>query len=184
LAVTFFRIGGIDSRAWNVVEEFHRYLDRLVTGTTSREYSDLASKLDVSAVGGVFLEQLIEHEGPEDLALRFLTGLLSEGLMIAATRQHVKAWEGELSAVYRAAAWYLYEEMWRWTERRTPGLPGAERRELLDRLFAPVHSDEASGFSKAILLGLLFQVLLAAYISEKSPRVSTIPVDGRPGSPD
>jgi len=164
-----------DSRTWTVVDEFHRYLDRLVTSTTSREYSELASKLDISAVGGVVLEQLFEHEGPEDLALRFLTGLLSEGLMVAATRQHVKAWEGELSAVYRDAAWYLYGEVWRWTEQRNPGLSGAERRVLLDRLFEPVHSANASGFSKAVLLGLLFQVLLAAYVSDGAPASLPIP---------
>jgi hypothetical protein len=164
-----------ESRTWTVVEEFHGYLDQLVTSTTSREYSELASKLDISAVGGVVLEQMIEHEGPGDLALRFLTGLLSEGLMVAATRQHVKAWEGELSAVYRRTAWYLYGEMWRWTEQRTPRLSGAERRVLLDRLFEPVHSTDASGFSKAVLLGLLFQVLLAAYFSEEAPEASPFP---------
>ena len=158
-----------ESRTWCVVEEFHRYLDQLGTSTTSREYSELASKLDIGAVGGVVLEQLIEHEGPEDLALRFLTGVLSEGLMVAATRQHVKAWEGELSAVHRGAAWFLYGEMWRWTERRNPKLSGAERRVLLDRLFEPVHASEVSGFARAVLLGLLFQLLLAAYFSEEAP---------------
>jgi hypothetical protein len=158
-----------ESRTWCVVEEFHRYLDQLSTSTTSREYSELASKLDIGAVGGVVLEQLIEHEGPEDLALRFLTGLLSEGLMVAATRQHVRAWEGELSAVHRGAAWFLYGEMWRWTQRRNPRLPGGERRVLLDRLFEPVHSADGSGFSKAVLLGLLFQLLLVAYFSEEAP---------------
>ena len=164
-----------DSRTWIVVEEFHRYLDRLVTSTTSREYSELASKLDISAVGGVVVEQLLGHDGPEDLALRFLTGVLSEGLMVAATRQHVKAWEGELSAVYRDAAWYLYGEMWRWTQQRNPGLSGVERRVLLDRLFEPVHSTDASGFSKAVLVGLLFQVLLAAYVSDGASETSPIP---------
>lgn len=171
-----------DSRTWTVVDEFHRYLDRLVTSTTSREYSELASKLDIGAVGGVVMEQLFEHEGPEDLTLRLLTGLLSEGLMVAATRQHVKAWEGELSAVYRDAAWYLYGEMWRWTQQRNPGLSGAERRALLDRLFEPVHSADASGFSKAVLVGLLFQVLLAAYVSEGVSGASPIP-DGTTSEP-
>ena len=166
-----------DSRTWAVVDEFHRYLDRLITSTTSREYSELASKLDISAVGGVVVEQLFERKGPEDLALRFLTGLLSEGLMVAATRQHVKAWEGELSAVYRDAAWYLYGEMWRWTRQRNPGLSGSERRVLLDRLFEPVHSADASGFSKAVLVGLLFQVLLAASVSEGASEISPIPDD-------
>ena len=71
-------------------------LDQLATGTSSRDYSDLASKLDVGALGGVVLEHVLESEKAEDLALRLFTGLLSEGLMVLATRQHVKAWEGEL----------------------------------------------------------------------------------------
>jgi hypothetical protein len=170
-----------ESPTWRLVEEFHRYLDQLSTGTTSREYSELASKLDIGAVGGVVLEQLIEHEGPEDLALRFLTGVLSEGLMVAATRQHIKAWEGELSAVHRGAAWFLYGEMWRWTRRRNPKLSGADRRVLLDRLFEPVHSADGSGFAKAVLLGLLFQLLLAAYFSEEAP--GEAPVAGRAANP-
>jgi hypothetical protein len=168
-----------ESRAWVVVEEFHRYLDQVATRTTSREYSELASKLDISAVGGVVLEQLIEHEGPEDLALRFLTGLISEGLMIAATRQHVKAWDKELSAVYSGAAWTLYDEMWRWTQRRTPGLPAAERRALLDRLFGSVEG--AGGLAKAVFLGLLFQILLVGYVSEEVPGFSSILGDGESG---
>ena len=41
-----------ESRVWSVVEEFHRYLDHLATRTSSRDYSHLASKLDITAVGG------------------------------------------------------------------------------------------------------------------------------------
>jgi hypothetical protein len=50
---------------------------------------------------------------------------------------------------------------------------------LLDRLFEPVHSADASGFSKAVLEGLLFQVLLAAYVSEGASEASPNP-DGTP----
>jgi len=156
-----------DCGAWRVIDEFQRFLDRLSTGTTSRDYSDLASKLDISAVGGVILEQILESDEAQDLAMRLFTGLISEGLMVLATRQHVKAWEGELAAVYRGAAWYLYQELWRWAEARKPELPARQRRLLLDQLLAPVHSDETGGFAKAILLGLLFQLLLLSYLSEE-----------------
>ena len=76
--------------------------------------------------------------------MRLLGALLSEGLMVLATRQHVKAWEGELSAVYRAAAWYLYDELWRWAAGLKPDLSAADRRRLLDRLVtkAPARSRE------------------------------------------
>jgi hypothetical protein len=154
------------SRAWIVLGEFQEFLDALATGTTSREYSELASKLDVGAVGGVVLEHVLESDDARELALRLFSGLLSEGLMVWATRQHVKAWKGELAAVHRRAAWYLYEELWRWARELKPELPTGERRRLLDRLLAPARSDEADGISRAVLLGLLFQVLLLSYLAQ------------------
>lgn len=156
-----------DSRVMAVLGEFQGFLDHLSTSTSSREYSELASKLDIGAVGGVVLEQMLESKGAEDLAFRLFTGALSEGLMVLATRQHIRAWEGELSAVYRSAGWYLYQELWRWAERKKPDLPSAERRVLLDGLLAPVRDADGDGMSKAVLLGLLFQLLLLSYLSEE-----------------
>jgi hypothetical protein len=160
-----------ESGVWEILEEFHRFLDDLETGASSRHYSQLASKLDISAVGGVVLEHVLDPKAADELAQRLMTGLLSEGLMVLATRQHIKAWEGELGAVYRSAAWWLYGAMWRWSERRSPEVHFPERRLLLDRLFAPVHSREASGFSKAVLLGLLFQVLLLGALARELPHM-------------
>jgi hypothetical protein len=156
-----------DSRVMAVLGEFQSFLDHLATSTSSREYSELASKLDIGAVGGVVMEQMLESKGAEDLAFRLFTGALSEGLMVLATRQHVKAWEGELAAVYRSAGWYLYEELWRWAEKKKPELHRSERRALLDGLLAPVRATDGSGPSKAVLLGLLFQLLLLSYLSEE-----------------
>jgi hypothetical protein len=160
-----------DARTWAVIDEFRRFLDQLATGTSSREYSHLASKLDIGAVGGVVLEQLLEVEDAEELALRLLTGLLSEGLMVLATRQHVKAWEGELAAVYADAAWFLYGELWRWAERSKPDLPATERRRLMDTLLGPVRASETPGFHKAVIVGLLFQVLLVSHVASEAPHV-------------
>jgi len=149
-----------EAPVWTVVDEFRGFLDQLATSTTSREYSELASKLDIGAVGGVVLEHILEEANVRELGLRLLTGALSEGLMVLATRQHVHAWEGEIDAVYRDAAWFLYGELWRWTEHSKPELPACERRRLLDALFTPLRSETTGGFHKAVLLGLLFQVLL------------------------
>jgi hypothetical protein len=155
-----------DSRIWTLIEEFHRFLDRLATGTTSREYSHLASKLDVGAISGVILERLTEEAEPAERAMRLLSGALSEGLMVLATRQHVRAWEGELAAVHRDAAWFLYGELWRWTRERTPELDPVERRRLLDELMTPLQSLETTGEHTAILVGRLFQILIRDYTSE------------------
>ena len=160
-----------DARAWAVIEEFRGFLDQLATRTSSREYSHLASKLDISAVGGVVFEQLLEIKDAQELALRLLTGLLSEGLMVLATRQHVKAWEGELDAVNANAAWVLYGELWRWAERSKPDMAPGERRRLLDVLLAPVRTAETPGFQKAVIVGLLFQVLLVSHVTSEATRL-------------
>jgi hypothetical protein len=159
-----------DAAVWSLLDRFQNYLRRLETGSSSRDYSHLASKLDIGALSGVVLENLLETDQAQDLALRIFTGLVSEGLMVLATRQHVKAWEGELSAVHLEAAWYLYGEMWRWAERRKPELPAAERRALLDQLFAPIRSDEAGGFARALLACALFQLLLLSHLEDALPR--------------
>jgi hypothetical protein len=155
-----------ESRAWQLIDEYQRFLDCLATSSASREYSELASRLDIGALGGVVLENLLEARG-EDMALRLLTGALSEGLMVLATRQHVRAWGGELAAVHRSAAWFLYRELWDWAERRKPGMAPAERRILLDTLFAPLRSaDKDETFSESVFVGLIFQVLLVSHLSE------------------
>jgi hypothetical protein len=155
----------VEDPVWGIVAEFHRFLDEVGTRSSSREYSQLASKLDISAVGGVVVEQLLESEDSAETSLRLLSALLSEGLMVLATRQHVKAWEGELSGVYRGAAWYLYGELWHWAARLKPDLSAAERRRLLDRLLSPALSSETDGAAKAVLLGMLFQMLLLHHLS-------------------
>jgi len=153
------------SCAWAVLDEYHRFLDQIASATTSREYSDLASKLDIGSLSGVVLDRLLEPKDARQLTLSLLTGVLSEGLVVLATRQHVKAWEEGLAATYRNAAWFLYAELWKWAEEQKPDLPASDRRRILDRLFGPVHSRETAGFSKAVLLGHLFQLLLVTYLS-------------------
>jgi hypothetical protein len=157
------------SGLWTLLDRFHGYLDGLETTASSRDYSELASKLDISAISGVILEQLAEKGEASEQALRLLSGILSEGLMALATRQHVRAWEGELGAHYRHAAWFLYEQLWHWTQRLKPELPPDERRQLLELLLAPIHSAATSGMQKAVLIGRLFQIVLVGLLSELIP---------------
>jgi len=153
-----------DGRLLAILGSFHDYLDRLATGMSSRDYSQLASKLDISAISGVILERLAEVSGSPKLGLNLVAGAISEGLMALATRQHVKAWEGELAAVHRAAAWVLFDELWRWSAERNPEIEGPQRRELLDRLLAPALDKDQPGLLRAALICRLFQILIAAEI--------------------
>ncbi len=149
-----------DSPVWSLVDEFHGFLEHLVESSTAREFSNLASILDIGGVGGVIIENLLEAEESEKLARRLLGAVLSEGLMILATRQHVKAWEVELDSVYRAAVWSLYPRIWRFSEIEKPDLPQSERRALLEQLFEPLMDPTRSGTVRAVVIVRLFQALL------------------------
>ena len=131
-----------DDQALEIVGEFHAFLDRFATSTSSRDLNHLASKLDIGAIGGVVLEQLFESPNAKDLAMRVLTGGISEGLMVLASRQYVRAQEGELAALFREVAWTLYQRLWHWTSAANPDLPPTERRQLLDRITGPLSDSE------------------------------------------
>lgn len=172
-----------ESEVWSLLADFHDYLDRLVTTASSRDLSHLASKLDISAISGVILERIAEKGEDSDRAVRLVSGMLSEGLMALATRQHVKAWSGELAALHRSAAWRLYEHLWRWTERLKPELSSDARRQLIDRLTAPIRSEEATGTDSAVLIGRLFQILLLWALGEELKGVDLSRVaDRSPGA--
>ncbi len=156
-------------RVWNVMEKYQHFLEQLASCMTSRYHSDLASKLDIGSISGVVLERVLEPQGGRELALSLLAGALSEGLMVAATRQHVKAWEEGIASYIKSTAWYLYGELWWWTQEVNPGLPAAERRRQLDALFAPVFEPAQECSHQAVLLGLLFQILLLGRISGALP---------------
>ena len=94
--------------------------------------------------------------------MKLLTGGISEGLMVLASRQYVRAQEGELDALFRATAWSLFDELWRWTAEVNPGHEPVERQRLLDRLTSPLRDPETATLVKAVLAGRLYQVLVLA----------------------
>jgi hypothetical protein len=151
---------------FEIIDEFHRFLESFTTLTSSRDLNHLASKLDISAIGGVLVEQLFERSGHRDMAMHILTGGLSEGLMVLASRQYVRAAEGELCSLLREVAWVLYPLVWRWTVAANPDLAPDARRELIDRVIAAMRDDDVSLTAKAILAGRLFQILLLAHLSD------------------
>lgn len=159
-----------DEHLLGLLGAFHDYLDRLATGMSSRDYSQLASKLDISAISGVIFERLAEAADPSKLGLNLVAGAVSEGLMALATRQHVRAWEGELAAVHRSAAWVLFDELWRWSSERNPEINATERRGLLDRLLAPALDPQQPGLLQAALICRLFQILIATEIGASTSR--------------
>ena len=151
-----------DDRLLEIIGEFHSFLDRFATSTSSL----LASKLDIGAIGGVVLEQLFESPDTKDLAMRILTGGISEGLMVLASRQYVRAQEGELAALFRDVAWTLYQRLWQWTAEANSNLGTSERRQLIDKITQPLLDTDASNVVKAVLTGRLYQVLVLAHLGD------------------
>jgi hypothetical protein len=156
---------------WRVLAEYQQFLQHIHTGIASRHYSDLASKLDIGSITGVVVDRFFEQKDGRSLARSLLSGFLTEGLMVLATRQHVRAWEESLSSVCTGAAWFLYEELWRWALEKNPELDPVKRRRTLDSLFVPLCSKAGDGPSKAILIGSLFQLLLLSRVLDEMARL-------------
>lgn len=146
-----------------VMREFHAYLSELEAKSSAREYSELASMLDIGAVGGVALENLVEAS--ESLLQRMLLGGLSEILMVLASRQYVKAWSREMRPVHMRAVWFLRGELWRLSVAGRPDVPAEERAALVDGLLAAAARDDTAEEVRVALLGRLFQVLLVIYLA-------------------
>jgi hypothetical protein len=159
-----------DHAAFRLLAELNRFLDRLETGIASRTHSERASIMDIGAFGGTVASELAEAEDAAELAERLLAGAITEGLAVLATRQHVKAWRGELASVYREAAWFLFDELWYWAARRKPELDADERRRLIDLLLAPARdeSSTADDRERTVILCSLFLLLLVDSLADIS----------------
>ena len=154
-------------QALEVAREFHAYLSELEAKYSARDYSELASLLDIGAVGAVALENLIE--AGESLTERMFLGGLSEVLMVTASRQYVKAWSREIQPVHMKAIWFLRAALWRLSIKGQPDMRADERIALVDGLLAPALGGEEADQIRPALLGRLFQVLLLIHLARVQP---------------
>jgi hypothetical protein len=169
---TLLARGGEDDaieEALEITGHFYRYLSDLQSKLTSRSFSELASMLDIGAVGAVALENLVESE-PEKLWKRLILGGVAEGLMVAASRQYVKGWAVETGLVHSHAAWYLTEALWRVSNETQPDLQPAQRWQAIQELLAPARDPDIPAPEKAVLLGRIFQILLIVHVTRLSTR--------------
>lgn len=160
---------------WSLLDAYYDFLTTLAARATSREFSHFASLLDIGAVGSVALQNVLLVEKEDQWWQRVLAGGLSEGLMVLAARQYVRAWEGEMNAVYAAASWRLYRELWQVSARLHPALPADERRRLLDGLLAPLAEGDLGGTQRAVLATRLYQLLLLVQLRWAFPQAAGAP---------
>jgi hypothetical protein len=159
------------SRALEITDQFHAYLGELQSKLAARDYSELASRLDIGAVGAVALENIIAAER-DNFWQRLVLGGTAEALMVAASRQYIKAWEVETGLAHSRAAWYLAKALWHASCSMQPDLESDQRWRAIQDLLAPAHDPEVPASSKALLLGRVFQILI---ITTLAPLLSTSP---------
>ena len=146
-----------------VTREFYVYLSELQSKMTARQYSELASRMDMSAIGVLALQDIVsEHQ---ELWKNLLLGGLSEGLMVLASRQYIKAWEQELRSVHRHAAWTLYGVLWQVSCRYQPDMSSAQRQELIETSLAPALDENTPFDARTLLMARLFQMLLLLLVA-------------------
>jgi hypothetical protein len=166
--LTSGRQGEAADRALEVAGHFYAYLSELQSKISSRDYSELASRLDIGAVGAVALENVLSAE-QESFWRRLALGAVAEGLMVAASRQYVKGWEIETSLVHSHAAWYLAEALWKASAEMQPDLEPERRWQAIQTLLALAYDPEIPAPDKAVLLGRIFQMLLITYLARLLP---------------
>jgi len=159
---------GDAAESLEIAREFYTYLSELQSKLSAKEYNELASRLDIGAVGVVALENLVTTSR-EEFWERFLLGALGEALMVAASRQYIRAWDVETSLVHSASAWYLAEALWRTSCEMQPELQADQRWEAVQRLIAPAYRADVPAHDKAVLLGRIFQILLLTHLARLLP---------------
>jgi hypothetical protein len=142
----------------HVITEFYSYVSEVQAKVSAQRYNELASRLDIASVGVLALQDIMVER--ENLGLSLLLGSLSEGLMVLASRQYVKAWEQELRSVHRRAAWVLYDVWWRLSLQYRPDIPGDDRRALIEATIAPARESALPFEERMLLLLRLFQIAL------------------------
>ena len=155
-------------RALKVAGHFYDYLSELQSKIAARDYSEMASRLDIGAVGAVALENLLCAE-KDRFWQQLVLGGLAEGLMVAASRQYIKGWEVETGLVHSRAVWVLAEALWRASHEMQPDLPAEQRWQAIQSLLAPAHDPGVPAPDKALLLGRIFQLLLITYLAQVLP---------------
>jgi hypothetical protein len=158
---------GLADWTLQIVRQLYHYLAELRSKMTAREYSRLASRMDIGSVGMLAVQDLITER--EKLLESLFLGGLSEGLMVLATLQYVKAWEAETALVHDQALWWLYEGLWCLSSEFRPEMAVDERRKLVDALLTPIRSQETESTVKVALSVRLFQALLIGSLGWVAP---------------
>ena len=146
---------------------FYSYLTEVKSKLTSKQYSSLAARLEVGAIGVLAGQDTIQAlvAGDPQAIGELLTGGLAAVLETVSNFQNVKAWETEFASTHNTAVWDLYAALWHISAEMQPDLSVETRQDLINKLLAPArNSDLDSGVRMAVIIRL-FQLLLAIRIA-------------------
>ena len=146
-----------------VAEKFYCYLSTVRSKLTSKRFSSFAASLAAGSMGVIALEDVVESMGSRDhqgTLFNLMAGGLAATLEVAATWQHVKAWETEFTSVHEECVWFLYEVLWTFSAEHQPEMPLSQRHALIDHLLGAVRSPEVNSTIRMALIIRLFQFLL------------------------
>lgn len=163
--------------ASEIARGFYLYLSELQGKMTARQYNELASRLDIGAVGTLALQDiLLEHE---NLWSNLLLGGVGEGLMLLASRQYIKAWEQELKLVQRRTAWDLYSILWKLSRQFQPEMETGKRQALIETTLASALDEDTPFETRMLTLLRLFQVALLLVVAPLCVSQPSSTIDAR-----
>ncbi|MGB1249341.1 MAG: hypothetical protein ACPG8W_01810 [Candidatus Promineifilaceae bacterium] len=148
-----------DTSVLQILGDYHQFLLRLTQVTSAVEYTQLAYWLSAGAALVSFVSDSLEMFNPFAILSNLLPKGLDEGLDILAAGNYVNSAETAFPPITQQAAWKLYNHIWQLAQTTQPTLTLTERRQLLDQLFEPLHT-ETRPVARTIIIGRLFQYAL------------------------
>lgn len=154
-----------------LVKSFYDYLTELRGKLRGRAFSEMASLLDLAAMGAVALEGMDLSAGLGKL----LMGSLGEGLAVLGSRQYIKGWNVEISVLHEKASWVLRDALWSFSATNRPDLPAPRRLALVESLLMPIQAvqnrrEPDSQVLATLYLACLFQILILARLQKLQRR--------------
>ena len=157
-----------------LAQMFFCYLSCVSSKLTSREHSSLSALLSAGSIGVVVVQDVWSSlkAGRAEAISELLSGGIAGILEVAATLQHVKAWDTEFQSVHEEALWRLYAAMWRISIETQPDLPVEKRQALVDNLMSALRHPSLDGHVRMALVIRLLQILLVIRLAPLVERIT------------
>ncbi|MCJ2556960.1 MAG: hypothetical protein LN415_07645 [Candidatus Thermoplasmatota archaeon] len=154
--------------ALDVVRDFHEFSVEMRSEIESKDYSQMASIFDLTAIGALAAQDVLP--GVDGLSLpKILLGALSEGLIFLGSRQYVAGAQKIVNARLRIHSHRVYERLW--------GLPMdfkkqfmeenvAELQVSIDEFFKAFLREDGASPPKVAVLLQFYSLILAIQVEK------------------